>query len=176
MARSEPRISATFASRALSPSALAASAFSSWARSFIAARSSGVNPVDVDFCVPFFADFLSAICEAPPPDRSLLRAYRHRVPVFVRIRHAMPLARLVPRRAPRDEKGGWRHLPALLIAAALLVPLYFMFSGSLRQTGLPPPRTPELLPSPLAWSNYERAFELVDIPRYTLNSLIVVAF
>jgi multiple sugar transport system permease protein len=88
----------------------------------------------------------------------------------------MPLARLVPRRAPRDEKGGWRHLPALLIAAAFLVPLYFMFSGSLRQTGLPPPRTPELLPSPLAWSNYERAFELVDIPRYTLNSLIVVAF
>ena len=51
-----------------------------------------------------------------------------------------------------------------------------MISGSLRQAGLPPPRTPELLPSPLAWGNYERAFELVDLPRYTLNSLIVVAF
>ncbi|MBA3365725.1 MAG: carbohydrate ABC transporter permease [Actinobacteria bacterium] len=50
-----------------------------------------------------------------------------------------------------------------------------MLTGSLRKAGLPPPRTPELLPSPLAIGNYERAFELVDIPRYTLNSLIVVA-
>ena len=88
----------------------------------------------------------------------------------------MALPRLGLRRAPREERGGWRHLPALLIATAFLVPLYFMFSGSLRKAGLPPPRTPELLPSPLAWSNYERAFELVDIPRYTLNSLVVVAF
>jgi hypothetical protein len=41
-----------------------ASAFSSWARSFVASRSSSVNPLDAvpitalllaDFCVPFFA-------------------------------------------------------------------------------------------------------------------------
>jgi multiple sugar transport system permease protein len=51
-----------------------------------------------------------------------------------------------------------------------------MVSGSLRKAGLPPPRSPELVPSPLAWGNYDRAFELVDIPRYMLNSLIVVAF
>ena len=75
-----------------------------------------------------------------------------------------------------QERGGWRHLPALLIAVAFLLPLFFMVSGSLRQAGLPPPRSPELVPSPLAWGNYERAFELVDIPRYMLNSLIVVAF
>jgi multiple sugar transport system permease protein len=74
------------------------------------------------------------------------------------------------------ERGGWRHLPALLIAVAFLLPLFFMVSGSLRQAGLPPPRSPELVPSPLAWGNYERAFELVDLPRYMLNSLIVVAF
>jgi multiple sugar transport system permease protein len=73
-------------------------------------------------------------------------------------------------------RGGWRHLPALLIAVAFLLPLFFMVSGSLRKAGLPPPRSPELIPSPLAWGNYERAFELVDIPRYMLNSLIVVAF
>jgi multiple sugar transport system permease protein len=88
----------------------------------------------------------------------------------------MALPRIGLRKAPREERGGWRHLPAVLVAVAFLLPLYFMFSGSLRQAGLPPPRTPELLPSPLAWSNYERAFELVDIPRYTVNSLIVVAF
>jgi len=50
-----------------------------------------------------------------------------------------------------------------------------MATGSLRKAGLPPPRTPELLPSPLAFDNYERAFELVDLPRYALNSALVVA-
>src|ERR671918_206774 len=66
MARSEPCISAIFASTSLSPAALSlfarASAFSSLARSFIAARSSAVNPLDVlrvvlfaDFCVAFLA-------------------------------------------------------------------------------------------------------------------------
>src|ERR671910_1878108 len=73
------------------------------------------------------------------------------------------------------KSRNWRHLPAALIAVAFVLPLYFMLSGSLRQAGLPPPRTPELIPSPLAWGNYERAFELVDLPRYALNSLIVCA-
>ncbi len=69
----------------------------------------------------------------------------------------------------------WRHIPALLISAGFLLPLIFMVAGSLRQAGLPPPRTPELVPSPIALDNYQQAFELVDIPRYTLNSLVVVA-
>ena len=67
----------------------------------------------------------------------------------------------------------WRHVPAALVSLAFVLPLVFMVTGSLRKAGLPPPRTPELLPSPLALGNYERAFELVDIPRYTLNSLVV---
>src|SRR4029450_10352009 len=67
MARSGSCIAAIFASTSPSPSALfllpRSSAFSSWARSFIAARSSSVNPLDVllitvallaDFCVSFF--------------------------------------------------------------------------------------------------------------------------
>ncbi|MDP8911855.1 MAG: carbohydrate ABC transporter permease [Actinomycetota bacterium] len=74
------------------------------------------------------------------------------------------------------SRDRWRHVPALLIAAGFLLPLVFMVTGSLRQAGLPPPRTPELVPSPLAFGNYARAFELVDLPRYALNSLIVVAF
>src|SRR5712692_11502164 len=65
MVRSGSRISAIFASTALSPSAL--SAFSSWKRSFIAPRSSSVNPLDflligvvllAGFCVPFGAGFM----------------------------------------------------------------------------------------------------------------------
>ena len=68
MARSGPGISAIFASTALSPAALSlsarASALSSWARSFIAARSSSENPLDVlslPVCPPFFVVFLSAM-------------------------------------------------------------------------------------------------------------------
>src|SRR2546425_11055895 len=68
MARSGSRISAIFASTALSPSALSArgprpaDAFRSWTYSFIAARSSSVNPLNfsliavvllADFCVSF---------------------------------------------------------------------------------------------------------------------------
>jgi hypothetical protein len=76
MARSGSGMSAIFASTSLSPSALCArgprraAAFSSWTRSFIAARSSSVNPLDAlpvvlvaDCCVPFFAGFLSAIAK-----------------------------------------------------------------------------------------------------------------
>jgi len=73
------------------------------------------------------------------------------------------------------SRTAWRHLPALLVAVGFVAPLVFMVTGSLRQAGLPPPRSPELLPSPVAFGNYPRAFELVDIPRYTLNSLVVVA-
>src|SRR3989440_3767064 len=69
MARSGSRISAIFASTALSPSALSArgprsaALFSSWTCSFIAARSSSVNPLNfsliavvllADFCMSFF--------------------------------------------------------------------------------------------------------------------------
>src|SRR5687768_12128711 len=80
-----------------------------------------------------------------------------------------------PSRARSGRSGGWRHVPALLIAAGFLLPLVVMVTGSLRKAGLPPPTTPEFLPSPVAFENYRRAFELVDIPRYTLNSLYVVA-
>jgi multiple sugar transport system permease protein len=76
----------------------------------------------------------------------------------------------------RRLRRAWlRHLAAFSIAALFVLPLYFMVSGSLRKTGLPPPRVPELVPSPLAWGNYDRAFELVDIPLYMVNSLMVVA-
>src|SRR3972149_3109114 len=79
MARSGSGISAIFDSTALSPSALSARgprrapAFSSWARSFIATRSSSVNPLDVlpiavlllaDSCVAFVVVLLVDFCVA----------------------------------------------------------------------------------------------------------------
>ena len=78
MARSGSGISAIFASRSVSPSAFLArgprraAAFSSWARSRIAARSSSVNPLDawvavrgVDCRVLVLAGFLSVIAMLP---------------------------------------------------------------------------------------------------------------
>lgn len=70
-------------------------------------------------------------------------------------------------------RGGWRHLPAILIAAGLLLPLVYMITGSFRKPGLPPPRTPEFLPWPPSGRSYERAFELVDLGRYLANSILV---
>jgi multiple sugar transport system permease protein len=63
----------------------------------------------------------------------------------------------------------------VLVATAFLLPLVFMVTGSLRKAGLPPPRTPELVPSEPTLESYRRAFELVDLARYTFNSALVVA-
>jgi len=83
--------------------------------------------------------------------------------------------RRMGRRPVRRGRRSWRHLPAIAIAVTLSAPLVLMVSGSLRRAGLPPPTTPELIPSPVAWDNYERAFELVDLARYTINSFVVAA-
>ena len=76
-------------------------------------------------------------------------------------------------RAGDRKWGGWRQPAAIAVAIAFLLPLWFMVSGSLREPGTPPPRTPELVPSPLSTTSYERAFDLVDLARYTVNSLVV---
>jgi multiple sugar transport system permease protein len=66
-------------------------------------------------------------------------------------------------------------VPAILTAVLFVFPLVLMATGSLRDTDLPPPRGPELLPMPLVFENYELAFRLVDMPRYVANSLFVAA-
>ena len=50
-----------------------------------------------------------------------------------------------------DRGSSWRHVAALPLAVVILLPLAVMVGGSLRQAGLPPPRTPELPAWPLAW-------------------------
>ena len=66
-----------------------------------------------------------------------------------------------------------RGIGAAFVALVFLLPLWLMVSGSLREPGTPPPRTPELLPRPVSTESYDRAFELVDLARHTLNSLAV---
>lgn len=67
------------------------------------------------------------------------------------------------------------HAASLAVAFVFLLPLAWMLATSLRQPGLPPPRTVEWLPNPLAWSNYTRIFEIVPLGSYALNSLLVAA-
>jgi multiple sugar transport system permease protein len=74
------------------------------------------------------------------------------------------------------ESRLWRSLriaAAVAVTVVFALLLVFLVTGSLRTPGLPPPKTPELLPRPLAWGNYERAIELVDLDRAVLNSLFV---
>ena len=68
-----------------------------------------------------------------------------------------------------------RAVGAAVLAVVFALPLVFMVAGSLRPPGLPPPASPQLLPDPLGVGSYGRAFELADLGRYTLNSLLVAA-
>jgi multiple sugar transport system permease protein len=65
------------------------------------------------------------------------------------------------------------HLLSLAIAGLFLLPLFWMFSASLRPAGLPPPRGIEWIPSTLTFSNYLRIFEILPFGRYVFNSLSI---
>ena len=66
-------------------------------------------------------------------------------------------------------------LGAAAVVLVVSVPVLFLIAGSLRQPGLPPPLTPELVPDPVDTGNYGRAADLVGLGRATLNSLLVAA-
>lgn len=78
----------------------------------------------------------------------------------------------------RVQKQGWtavHHLAAALVTLLFLLPLVWVVAASLRQTGLPPPRTVEWWPNPARPANYFTIFDMLPLGRYTLNSLFVVA-
>ncbi len=76
-------------------------------------------------------------------------------------------------RAGEGRWGGWRLPGAAAVALLFLLPLWFMVSGSLREPGKAPPRSPELFPNPLSTTSYDRAFDIVDLTRHVVNSLVV---
>ena len=75
------------------------------------------------------------------------------------------------------RRSGWLsgHLLPLLVAVLFLLPLLWMITASLREAGLPPPRSIEWLPEGPSLDNYAAVFELLPFGRYLLNSLAVVA-
>lgn len=69
----------------------------------------------------------------------------------------------------------WRHLLGLLILLLFVLPLFWAVVASLRQPGLPPPRTVEWWPRAPRWDNYLEIFRMLPLSRYLWNSAVVVA-
>lgn len=69
----------------------------------------------------------------------------------------------------------WRRWGAVVVVAVFLPPLALLVSGSLHRPGLPPPTTPDLVPSPVSVDGYRLAAELGGLVRATVNSLLVCA-
>lgn len=68
-----------------------------------------------------------------------------------------------------------RYLVPAVFAAIFASPLWFMVVGSLRPTGLPPPRTLEVFPPEPTLAAYTRLPELMPLYTYLANSALVVA-
>jgi multiple sugar transport system permease protein len=75
----------------------------------------------------------------------------------------------------RGGAGFVRAVVAAAVTVLFALPLLFMLTGSFRQPQLPPPRTAQLVPDPAGLGSYERAFDLLDLGRYALNSLFVAS-
>ncbi|CAA9552076.1 MAG: N-Acetyl-D-glucosamine ABC transport system, permease protein 2 [uncultured Thermomicrobiales bacterium] len=69
----------------------------------------------------------------------------------------------------------WRHAILLPLVAVFVLPLVWMTTTSLRETGKPLPRTLEWVGDPVAWSNYPAVFDLLPLWRFAANSAFVVA-
>jgi multiple sugar transport system permease protein len=61
-----------------------------------------------------------------------------------------------------------------LVAIVFLLPLYWMLGAALHPLGTPLPKSWQLLPPDPTFENFKRAWQLVPIGRFTLNSLLVV--
>ncbi len=84
------------------------------------------------------------------------------------------VARLNTPRRPPWRRFLW-HAVAVVLSVVFLVPLASMLVGALRQRGLPPSKTIDWLPNPIAWENFAGVFQVVDMGRFQLNTSVVEA-
>jgi len=66
-----------------------------------------------------------------------------------------------------------RHLLSIALTGLFLLPLFWMFSASLRNPGLPLPQKLEIISPAPTLANYIRIFDMLPFGRYILNSFIV---
>lgn len=64
-------------------------------------------------------------------------------------------------------------LVSAFVAFLFTLPLFWVIAGSLRKPGLPPPRSIEWFPNPVAWENFEHLFALLPFSQYAMNSLLL---
>jgi multiple sugar transport system permease protein len=81
----------------------------------------------------------------------------------------------LPGRRRRQATVAVHRLVASVVALVFLLPMIWAISASLRERGVPSPRSIEWVPSPIAWDNYRAVFRIVELHRYVLNSLFVAA-
>lgn len=62
----------------------------------------------------------------------------------------------------------------LVVAAILIIPLYWMFSTALKGQSQMFDIPPAWIPSPLEWNNFRQVFEEVPFARFILNTVIIV--
>ena len=75
-------------------------------------------------------------------------------------------------RAPGTRRVA-QHAPAVFIAVGGCLPLVLMVAGSLQRPGEPPSRVVDIVPPDPSLAGYTRAFELVELARHFVNSLLV---
>lgn len=67
------------------------------------------------------------------------------------------------------------HLFLLAGAVVLLLPLFFLFSTSLKESGKEFVSPVEWLPNPVVWANYPRALTALPFDRFFLNTAIITS-
>lgn len=61
----------------------------------------------------------------------------------------------------------------MVVAVVFLLPIIYMMSTSLKQSGTEFIYPPQFFNAPLWWQNYRRVFELVPFARFTFNSFLI---
>ncbi len=83
-----------------------------------------------------------------------------------------PIKRVLKLKATRRQHLRWQ-VAAMGIALFFVAPLFWVLTNSLRPVGLPPPRTFEWFPQPIAWANYREIFHIIPLGRQIGNSFLV---
>jgi multiple sugar transport system permease protein len=70
----------------------------------------------------------------------------------------------------------WIYLLLIIVGVALMAPLVWLISSSLKDQGKIFTIPPEWIPNPVKWDNYAKVFDQVPFGRFYWNSVIVTFF
>lgn len=77
----------------------------------------------------------------------------------------------------KSEQPLWQrliwHSFFILVSIAMLLPLFWLISSSLKQPQQIFTVPPQWIPQPAHWDNYTKLFETIPVMRYAMNTLII---